>query len=121
MRTALLTLATFSLGLLPEVCSCLLRRSPFLFAFNLISIFQPIRGDNLLELMRAAKLTTALEAVNFAGLEDVLNGEGPFTMFLPTNEGFNKLPSDVISDKGKECVGRDFPSNYYFFVLTILQ
>ena len=52
--------------------------------------------------MRAAKLTTALEAVQFAGLEDVISGEGPFTMFLPTNEGFKKLPNDVTTDKGKE-------------------
>ena len=73
-----------------------------LFAFNFKSIFQPIRGDNLLELMRAAKLTTALEAVNFAGLDEVLNGEGPFTLFLPTNEAFEKLPNDVATDKGQE-------------------
>ena len=52
--------------------------------------------------MKAAKLTTALEAVQFAELEDVLSGEGPFTMFLPTNEGFQKLPEDVTTNKGEE-------------------
>ena len=53
--------------------------------------------------MEAAKLTSALEAVNFAELDDILKQEGPFTLLLPTNEALKKLPSDVTSDKGKKC------------------
>ena len=34
-------------------------------------------------------------------LHEVLNGEGPFTLFLPTNEAFEKLPNDVATDKGQ--------------------
>ena len=64
--------------------------------------------------MKAAKLTTALEAVTFAGLEDTLSQEGPFTMFLPTNEAFKKLPTDVTTDKGEEHVGRAVPSDYTY-------
>ena len=38
-------------------------------------------------------LTTALEA---AGLIDALKGNGPFTVFAPTDEAFAKLPAGTI-------------------------
>jgi len=39
-------------------------------------------------------LVTALEA---AGLVDTLNGVGPFSVFAPTNEAFDKLPAGVLA------------------------
>lgn len=42
---------------------------------------------------RFATLATALTA---AGLVDVLKGEGPFTVFAPTDEAFAKLPPGTI-------------------------
>ncbi|MDE1994309.1 MAG: fasciclin domain-containing protein, partial [Rhizobiaceae bacterium] len=36
--------------------------------------------------------TTLVAAVKAAGLVDTLEGKGPFTVFAPTNEAFNKLP-----------------------------
>ena len=38
-------------------------------------------------------LTTALQA---AGLVDALKGPGPFTVFAPTDEAFNKLPAGTL-------------------------
>ncbi len=36
-------------------------------------------------------LTTLVAAVSAAGLEDTLNGEGPFTVFAPINSAFDKI------------------------------
>ncbi|WP_067073319.1 fasciclin domain-containing protein [Methanoculleus horonobensis] len=42
-------------------------------------------------------LTRLAEAVNTAGLYDTLNGEGPYTIFAPSNEAFNALGNDTVS------------------------
>ena len=38
------------------------------------------------------ELSTLVTAVEAAGLVDTLNGEGPFTIFAPTNSAFAKIP-----------------------------
>ena len=40
--------------------------------------------------------TTLVAAVKAAGLVDTLSGPGPFTVFAPTNEAFNKLPPGTV-------------------------
>jgi len=40
--------------------------------------------------------TTLVAAVKAAELVDVLKGEGPFTVFAPTNEAFDKLPNGTV-------------------------
>jgi uncharacterized surface protein with fasciclin (FAS1) repeats len=40
--------------------------------------------------------TTLVAAVKAAGLAEVLSGEGPFTVFAPTNEAFEKLPEGTV-------------------------
>lgn len=40
--------------------------------------------------------TTLVAAVKAAGLVETLSGAGPFTVFAPTNEAFNKLPSGTV-------------------------
>ena len=40
--------------------------------------------------------TTLVAAVKAAGLVDTLSGPGPFTVFAPTNEAFNKLPAGTV-------------------------
>ncbi len=40
--------------------------------------------------------TTLVAAVKAAGLVDTLNGPGPFTVFAPTNEAFDKLPKGTV-------------------------
>ena len=40
--------------------------------------------------------TTLVAAVKAAGLVDTLKGTGPFTVFAPTNEAFDKLPAGTV-------------------------
>lgn len=40
--------------------------------------------------------STLVAAVKAAGLVDVLQGEGPYTVFAPTNEAFAKLPAGTV-------------------------
>ncbi len=40
--------------------------------------------------------TTLVAAVKAAELVDVLSNAGPFTVFAPTNEAFNKLPAGTV-------------------------
>src|SRR5499433_789928 len=42
--------------------------------------------------------TTLVAAVKAAGLVDTLKGPGPFTVFAPTNEAFEKLPKGTVED-----------------------
>jgi uncharacterized surface protein with fasciclin (FAS1) repeats len=41
-------------------------------------------------------LSTLVAAVKAGGLVDALKGEGPFTVFAPTNEAFEKLPKGTL-------------------------
>jgi len=40
--------------------------------------------------------TTLVAAVQAAGLAETLSGEGPFTVFAPTNDAFAKLPAGTV-------------------------
>jgi uncharacterized surface protein with fasciclin (FAS1) repeats len=40
--------------------------------------------------------TTLVAAVKAAGLVDTLESAGPFTVFAPTNEAFDKLPAGTV-------------------------
>ena len=40
--------------------------------------------------------TTLVAAVKAGGLVDTLSGPGPFTVFAPTNEAFDKLPPGTV-------------------------
>jgi len=46
--------------------------------------------------------TTLVTAVKTAGLVDVLSNAGPFTVFAPTNEAFDKLPKGTVEGLLKE-------------------
>jgi uncharacterized surface protein with fasciclin (FAS1) repeats len=45
---------------------------------------------------QAKNLTTLVSAVKEAGLVDTLSGAGPFTVFAPTNEAFDKVPKATL-------------------------
>lgn len=40
--------------------------------------------------------STLVAAVKAAGLAETLSGDGPFTVFAPTNEAFKKLPAGTV-------------------------
>jgi uncharacterized surface protein with fasciclin (FAS1) repeats len=42
--------------------------------------------------------TTLVAAVKAAGLVETLQGKGPFTVFAPTNEAFEKLPAGAVDN-----------------------
>ena len=46
--------------------------------------------------VNSADHTTLVAAVKAAGLVETLEGVGPFTVFAPTNEAFNKLPAGTV-------------------------
>lgn len=45
----------------------------------------------------APELSTLTAAVTAAGLVDTLNGDGPFTVFAPTNAAFDALPDGTVA------------------------
>ena len=51
--------------------------------------------DTAVEAGRFSTLATALDA---AGLIDTLKGDGPFTVFAPTDEAFAKLPAGTVEN-----------------------
>ena len=46
--------------------------------------------------IEAKSFSTLLAAVKQAGLVDALKGDGPFTLFAPTDEAFAKIPEDKL-------------------------
>ena len=54
-------------------------------------------GPNLVETaMSVDDLSTLVAAVKAAGLVDALSGDGPFTVFAPTNGAFASLPAGTV-------------------------
>ena len=45
---------------------------------------------------KSPDFSTLVAAVKAAGLVDTLSGAGPFTVFAPTNEAFQKLPAGTV-------------------------
>lgn len=45
----------------------------------------------------AGSFKTLVTAVQAAGLVDTLKGDGPFTVFAPTDEAFAKIPADQLN------------------------
>ncbi|WP_367576130.1 fasciclin domain-containing protein [Pelagibius sp. 7325] len=46
----------------------------------------------------AGQFETLVAAVKAAGLVDTLKGDGPFTVFAPTDAAFAKLPAGTVED-----------------------
>src|SRR5262250_503399 len=56
-------------------------------------------SKNIIEnAVNSADHTTLVAAVKAAGLVETLEGAGPFTVFAPTNEAFNKLPAGTVDN-----------------------
>jgi uncharacterized surface protein with fasciclin (FAS1) repeats len=52
---------------------------------------------NIVETARdAGEFTTLIAAIDRAGLEATLAGEGPFTVFAPSDEAFAQLPDGTV-------------------------
>lgn len=53
-------------------------------------------GDIVAVAASAGTFQTLVTAVKAAGLVETLQGEGPFTVFAPTDEAFAKLPAGTL-------------------------
>ncbi|MBD2570405.1 fasciclin domain-containing protein [Anabaena lutea] len=54
---------------------------------------------NIVEIAESnGSFTTLIKALNAAGLTEVLKGNGPFTVFAPTDAAFADLPQDAVKD-----------------------
>jgi uncharacterized surface protein with fasciclin (FAS1) repeats len=53
----------------------------------------------------AGEFSTLVTAVQAAGLEDTLRGEGPFTVFAPTDDAFAALPAGTVETLLEEPAG----------------
>ena len=62
---------------------------------------EPPKAKTILDTAKDAKYTTFCDLVEKAGLTQTLNGKGPFTVFIPTNEAFNKLGKEKLADLQK--------------------
>jgi uncharacterized surface protein with fasciclin (FAS1) repeats len=55
-------------------------------------------GKNIVDTAIAAgNFKTLVTALQAAGLADTLKGDGPFTVFAPTDEAFAKIPKDQLN------------------------
>lgn len=55
-------------------------------------------GDIVDVAVGAPQFSTLVAAVQAAGLVDTLKGDGPFTVFAPTNAAFAKLPAGTVEN-----------------------
>lgn len=55
-----------------------------------------VAPDDLVAAARDAGLTTLIALADTAGLGSTLRGEGPYTLFAPTNEAFAALPQATL-------------------------
>lgn len=68
-----------------------------LVAFTSFNVFA--QKENIVGLAVGNEdLSTLVAAVKAAGLVETLSGEGPFTVFAPTNEAFAALPEGTVEN-----------------------
>ena len=59
-------------------------------------IVAPTKMDIVDTAMKAGSFKTLIAALKAADLDQTLKGKGPFTVFAPTDEAFDKLPSGTV-------------------------
>jgi transforming growth factor-beta-induced protein len=61
-------------------------------------LLPPFAVNNIVEIAVSDPNTfsTLVDLVILANLADALSGDGPFTVFAPTNDAFSKLPKDTV-------------------------
>mgnify|MGYP000255311689 CR=1 FL=1 len=69
-------------------------------------VTKAVQNDIVQTAISAGNFTTLATALTEAGLVDALKGEGPFTVFAPTDEAFKNLPDGALEGllKDKEAL-----------------
>jgi len=65
-------------------------------------VILPAGDDIVTAASKAGQFKTLLAAAQAAGLAEALQGDGPFTVFAPTDEAFAKLPEGTVANLLKE-------------------
>lgn len=60
--------------------------------------YSKAKADIVDTAVNAGSFTTLVAAIQAAGLEETLRGEGPFTVFAPTDDAFAALPAGTLDD-----------------------
>ena len=93
--TRLIALGTLSLGLVGGLGSVACEAGPD--AAHTTAATDKAAGQDIVDTAVAAgKFNTLAAALKAAGLVETLKGEGPFTVFAPTDEAFAKLPAGTV-------------------------
>ncbi|MFK7964618.1 MAG: fasciclin domain-containing protein [Burkholderiaceae bacterium] len=72
--------------------------SIFVASLMVLAINAKASTQNLLEAATASgQFTTFIKAVDAAGLTEALSKQGPYTLFAPTDEAFEKLPEQELN------------------------
>src|SRR5271157_5834187 len=61
-----------------------------------VMVAAPEKKDIVDTAVAAGTFQTLAKALDAAGLVETLKGEGPFTVFAPTDEAFAKLPAGTL-------------------------
>lgn len=91
-RTLLLALSALAIG----VAACSTTASPSPSAATPEPSMAAELGDIVQVATEAGSFTTLLEAATAAGLVETLQGDGPFTVFAPTDDAFAALPEGTL-------------------------
>ncbi|NWG27287.1 MAG: fasciclin domain-containing protein [Ignavibacteriaceae bacterium] len=66
------------------------------------NVTKSVKSDIVQTAISAGNFTTLATALTEAGLVDALKGEGPFTVFAPTDDAFKKLPKGALDNLLKD-------------------
>ncbi|WP_026449789.1 fasciclin domain-containing protein [Aequorivita capsosiphonis] len=98
MKTKFLTAALFSIALVAGTTSTF-AQSKMMKNEKTVMVggAEMYPSKNIIEnAVNSKDHTTLVAAVKAAGLVETLQGGGPFTVFAPTNEAFEKLPKGTV-------------------------
>lgn len=77
-----------------------------------------VPSKNIVEnAMGSSEHTTLVAAVKAGGLAETLMGEGPFTVFAPTNSAFDALPAGAVDNLLKPEMKKDLVSVLTYHVV----
>merc|ERR1712142_57582 len=78
-------------------CLCVANAIPRvpLYSRDVLNFEKSRASKNIVQLAEELELNTLVELVKLAGLDEALSGEGPFTLFAPSDHAFDLLPFEI--------------------------